>query len=105
MDFRATTGDPVKATAYGKVISSGRNGGYGNMVEIDHGNGLTTRYAHMSRLLVSEGDEVEPGATIGLAGSTGRSTGPHLHYEVRKDSGAVDPAAFIRAGRKIEDLL
>jgi murein DD-endopeptidase MepM/ murein hydrolase activator NlpD len=105
MDFRASVGDPVKATAFGKVVSSGRNGGYGNMVEIDHGNGLTTRYAHMSRLLVSEGDDVEPGTVVGLAGSTGRSTGPHLHYEVRKDSGAVDPSAFIRAGRKIEDLL
>jgi murein DD-endopeptidase MepM/ murein hydrolase activator NlpD len=105
MDFRASIGDPVKATAYGKVISSGRNGGYGNMVEIDHSNGLATRYAHMSRLLVSEGDEVEPGTVVGLAGSTGRSTGPHLHYEVRKENIAVDPAAFIRAGRKIEDLL
>jgi murein DD-endopeptidase MepM/ murein hydrolase activator NlpD len=105
MDFRASIGDPVKATAAGKVISAGRNGGYGNMVEISHGNGLTTRYAHMSRLLVSEGDEVEPGAIIGLAGSTGRSTGPHLHYEVRKENTAVDPAAFVRAGRKIEDLL
>jgi murein DD-endopeptidase MepM/ murein hydrolase activator NlpD len=105
MDFRASIGDPVKATATGKVVSAGRNGGYGNMVEISHGNGLTTRYAHLSRILVSQGDDVNPGTIVGLAGSTGRSTGPHLHYEVRRENTAVDPSAFIRAGRKIEDLL
>lgn len=105
MDFRGATGSPVKVTAAGKVVSAGRNGGYGNMVEIDHGNGLRTRYAHMSQILVSEGEEVTTGTVIGLVGSTGRSTGPHLHYEVRKDGDAVDPAAFIRAGRKIAALL
>jgi murein DD-endopeptidase MepM/ murein hydrolase activator NlpD len=75
------------------------------MVEIEHGNGLTTRYAHMSRIYVSEGDQVTPGMEVGAVGSTGRSTGPHLHYEVRKDGAALDPATFIRAGRKIQDLL
>jgi murein DD-endopeptidase MepM/ murein hydrolase activator NlpD len=105
MDFRGAIGAPIKAAASGKVISAGRNGGYGNMVEIEHGNGLTTRYAHMSRIYVSEGDEVTSGMEVGAVGSTGRSTGPHLHYEVRKDGAAVDPATFIRAGRKIQDLL
>lgn len=105
IDFRGNIGSPIKATASGKVISAGRNGGYGNMVEIDHGNGLTTRFAHMSRIYVSEGDDVRAGMVIGAVGSTGRSTGPHLHYEVRKSGLALDPITFIRAGRKIEDLL
>jgi murein DD-endopeptidase MepM/ murein hydrolase activator NlpD len=105
MDFRAAIGDPIRATAAGKVISAGRNGGYGNMVEIEHTSGLTTRYAHMSRIDVAEGDAVAAGDLIGAAGSTGRSTGPHLHYEVRRNGDAINPAMFIRAGRKIEDLL
>jgi murein DD-endopeptidase MepM/ murein hydrolase activator NlpD len=73
-------------------------GGYGNMVEIDHGNGLATRYGHMSEILVEEGEEVEAGAALGRIGSTGRSTGPHLHYEVRVDGEPVDPTRFLRAG-------
>ena len=105
MDFRATIGDPIRATAAGKVISAGRNGGYGNMVEIEHAGGLTTRYAHMSRMDVVEGETVAAGDVVGAAGSTGRSTGPHLHYEVRRNGDAINPAMFIRAGRKIEDLL
>jgi murein DD-endopeptidase MepM/ murein hydrolase activator NlpD len=105
MDFRGAIGDPIRATAAGKVISAGRNGGYGNMVEIEHANGLTTRYAHMSRIDVAEGDVVASGDLVGAVGSTGRSTGPHLHYEVRRNGDAINPAMFIRAGRKIEDLL
>lgn len=105
MDFRGSMGAPIKATASGKVIFAGRNGGYGNMVEIEHGSGFTTRYAHMSQIYVSDGDDIEPGMIVGAVGSTGRSTGPHLHYEVRKNGNAVDPVTFIRAGRKIEDLL
>ena len=67
------------------------------MVEIDHGFGITTRYAHMSSIAVNDGDQVEKGAVIGHVGSTGRSTGPHLHYEVRIDDDATDPMRFVRA--------
>ena len=73
-------------------------GGYGNMVEIDHGNNLVTRYGHMSQVLATEGEMVKAGAVIGRIGSTGRSTGPHLHYEVRVDGEPVDPERFLRAG-------
>ena len=76
-------------------------GGYGIMVEIDHGNGLATRYAHMSEALVEEGQEVAKGAVLGRIGSTGRSTGPHLHYEVRIDGEPVDPERFLRAGAEL----
>lgn len=101
IDFRDEYGAPIRATAAGKVVTAGPNGGYGNMVEIDHGNGLSTRYAHMSAVSVSEGQSVEAGAIVGKLGSTGRSTGPHLHYEVRIDDEAVDPARFLRAGGKL----
>jgi murein DD-endopeptidase MepM/ murein hydrolase activator NlpD len=102
IDFRAPTGSPVRATASGKVVEAGWVGGYGNMVEIDHGNGLTTRYAHLSSIAVSLGDTVARGATIGRVGSTGRSTGPHLHYETRVDGDPADPVKFIRAGQKLQ---
>ncbi|WP_244491056.1 M23 family metallopeptidase [Paramesorhizobium deserti] len=105
IDFRAHRGQNVTATAGGIVTKAGRNGGYGNMVEIDHGNGFTSRYAHLSRVLVSENEKVSFGAVIGEAGSTGRSTGPHLHYEVRRNGKAVNPANFLKTGRQIEKLL
>jgi murein DD-endopeptidase MepM/ murein hydrolase activator NlpD len=98
LDFRASTGDPVRATANGKVESAGWSGGYGRMVEIDHGNGLSTRYGHLSEINVKVGDPVKIGQIIGEVGSTGRSTGPHLHYETRIDGEAVDPQKFLRAG-------
>lgn len=101
VDFRDAYGAPVRATSAGKVISAGRNGGYGNMVEIDHGAGITTRYAHMSAILVSEGQHVEAGTVVGRLGSTGRSTGPHLHYEVRIDDDPVDPMRFLRTGARL----
>jgi murein DD-endopeptidase MepM/ murein hydrolase activator NlpD len=101
LDFRAATGDPVRATANGKVISSGWSGGYGRMVEIDHGNGLATRYGHMSEINVRVGDTIKIGQVIGAVGSTGRSTGPHLHYETRIDGEAVDPQKFLRAGVRL----
>lgn len=105
MDFSGKTGTPIKAAGAGKVIRAGWNGGYGRMVEIDHGNGLTTRYAHMSRISVKVGEHVEPGSVIGKVGSSGRSTGPHLHYEVRKSGEAVNPLRFIKAGRNVARLL
>ena len=101
LDFRAATGDPVRATANGKVVSSGWLGGYGRMVEIDHGNGLSTRYGHLSEIHVRVGDVVKIGQVIGAVGSTGRSTGPHLHYETRIDGDAVDPQKFLRAGVRL----
>jgi murein DD-endopeptidase MepM/ murein hydrolase activator NlpD len=101
LDFRASTGDPVRATANGKVASSGWAGGYGRMVEIDHGNGLSTRYGHLSEINVKVGDTIRIGQVIGAVGSTGRSTGPHLHYETRIDGEAVDPQKFLRAGVRL----
>jgi murein DD-endopeptidase MepM/ murein hydrolase activator NlpD len=101
LDFRASTGDPVRATAYGKVIAAGWQGGYGKMVEIDHGNTLSTRYGHLSEINVKVGDIVRIGQVIGAVGSTGRSTGPHLHYETRIDGDAVDPQKFLRAGVRL----
>jgi murein DD-endopeptidase MepM/ murein hydrolase activator NlpD len=101
LDFRAGTGDPVRATANGKVVSSGWAGGYGRMVEIDHGNGLSTRYGHLSEINVKVGDQIKIGQVIGAVGSTGRSTGPHLHYETRIDGEAVDPQKFLRAGVRL----
>jgi murein DD-endopeptidase MepM/ murein hydrolase activator NlpD len=101
LDFRAASGDPVRATANGKVASSGWAGGYGRMVEIDHGNGLSTRYGHLSEINVKVGDLIKIGQVIGEVGSTGRSTGPHLHYETRIDGEAVDPQKFLRAGVRL----
>ena len=101
LDFRAASGDPVRATANGKVVSSGWAGGYGRMVEIDHGNGLSTRYGHLSEIGVRVGDQIKIGQVIGAVGSTGRSTGPHLHYETRIDGEAVDPQKFLRAGVRL----
>lgn len=101
LDFRAATGDPIRATANGKVSSAGWAGGYGQMVEVDHGNGLATRYGHMSKILVKVGDPIKIGQVIGLVGSTGRSTGSHLHYETRIDGEAVDPQKFLRAGVRL----
>jgi len=105
IDFRATTGTPVLAAASGTVRVAATNGGYGKMVEIDHGNGLTTRYAHMSQIGVSVGQTITGGQQLGLTGSTGRSTGPHLHFEVRKGGSAIDPSRFIAAGRTLAAYL
>lgn len=91
IDLAGHTGDPFVAAASGKVVSAGWGGGYGNMIVIDHGNGVTTRYAHASKLLVSVGKSVSKGQTIGLVGSTGNSTGPHLHFEVIINGSTVNP--------------
>ena len=98
VDLGGTMGMPVHATAPGRVTFAGTNGGYGRMVEIDHGQGLVTRYAHLSRLMVRPGDRVHYGQTIGLMGSSGRSTGVHVHYEVLVDGKPRDPMKFIQAG-------
>jgi murein DD-endopeptidase MepM/ murein hydrolase activator NlpD len=98
MDFRGNVGDPIHATAAGKVVKAGWEGGYGQMVEIDHGEGLSTRYGHLSEIDVSVGQSVRVGQVIGHMGSTGRSTGPHLHYETRINGEAVNPEKFLSAG-------
>ncbi len=105
MDIKAPMGFPVHATGSGKVTKAGWNGGYGKMVEISHGNGLITRYAHMSRVKVKIGQWVTSGTIVGKVGSTGRSTGPHLHYEVRHRGKPQNPARYVRAGAKIKSLL
>jgi murein DD-endopeptidase MepM/ murein hydrolase activator NlpD len=102
IDFRGDVGDPIRATAAGTVTAAGWSGGYGKMVEIDHGNGLATRYGHLSQIDVDVGDKVRIGQIIGRLGSTGRSTGPHLHYETRIDGEAVDPQKFLNAGAKLD---
>ena len=98
VDLAEAEGAEIHAAAAGRVAHAGPAGGYGIMVEIDHGNGLATRYAHMSEALVEEGQAVDKGAVLGKLGSTGRSTGPHLHYEVRVDGEPVDPELYLRAG-------
>jgi murein DD-endopeptidase MepM/ murein hydrolase activator NlpD len=98
VDLVQDYGSEIRATAGGRVTHAGPMGGYGDMVEVDHGNGLVTRYGHMSEILVAEGQQVTAGAVLGRLGSTGRSTGPHLHYEVRVDGEPVDPQRFLAAG-------
>ncbi|SHI90682.1 M23 family metallopeptidase [Propionispora hippei] len=95
LDIAVGTGTPVVATADGKVVQSGWAGGYGNLVKIDHGNGLETLYGHNDKVAVTVGQEVKKGQIISYAGSTGNSTGPHVHYEIRKSGTAVDPVAYL----------
>src|SRR5438128_5940956 len=95
IDIAAPAGGPVKAPLAGKVIFSGKAAGYGNMVEVDHGDGLVTRYAHNSVNLVAAGDQVQAGQSIALVGRTGHSTGSHLHFEVRKAGKPIDPGILL----------
>ncbi|HUG46755.1 MAG TPA: M23 family metallopeptidase [Sphingomicrobium sp.] len=98
IDLAGPTGTPIHATADGVVARAGWNsGGYGNIIEIDHGRGITTRYAHLSKMNVQAGERVSRGQVIGKMGSTGRSTGSHLHYEVRIDNRPVNPIPFMRS--------
>ncbi|MFL5231057.1 MAG: M23 family metallopeptidase [Microvirga sp.] len=101
LDFKAEYGADARATAAGTVAAAEYSGGYGRMVEIDHGNGLSTRYAHLSSIRVVAGQKVAAGALVGHVGSTGRSTGAHLHYETRIDGVPVDPRRFLRAGARL----
>jgi len=105
LDFRGETGEAIRATAAGTVTHTGWSGGYGKMVEIDHGNGLSTRYGHLSSIDVEAGHSVRAGQIVGRMGSTGRSTGPHLHYETRIDGEAVDPQRFLRAGLRLAGVI
>jgi murein DD-endopeptidase MepM/ murein hydrolase activator NlpD len=101
LDFAGPWGAPIAATAPGTVVWAGPKGGYGNLVEIDHGYGIHTRYGHLSAILVRVGARVSQGAPIGRLGSTGRSTGPHVHYEVWYDDVVRNPSNFIEAGRHV----
>jgi murein DD-endopeptidase MepM/ murein hydrolase activator NlpD len=101
VDLKGEPGDVARATAAGRVTTASYQGGYGLLVEIDHGNGLATRYGHLSAIEVNEGQTVEAGETVGRIGTTGRSTGPHLHYEVRIAGEAVDPQRYLRAGVRL----
>ena len=104
LDFRGPLGAPIHAAAAGKVSFVGVKSGYGNVVEISHGNGLMTRYAHMSRWKARVGQDVAAGDVIGAIGNTGRSTGPHLHFEVRINDRAVNPRPFLeRAPNVLEE--
>lgn len=98
LDFPGDVGTPIHAAAGGVVVVQEYHHAYGNMVEVDHGNGLITRYAHSSRVLVNKGDIVKRGQKIAEVGSTGRSTGPHLHFEVWFNGVAQDPQRFLTAG-------
>jgi murein DD-endopeptidase MepM/ murein hydrolase activator NlpD len=97
LDFRAPYGAPIHAAADGTVSFVGTKSGYGNVVEVSHGNGMITRYAHMSRFASRVGQDVKAGDVIGRIGNSGRSTGPHLHFEVRINGNAVNPRPFLES--------
>ncbi|MCC6776403.1 MAG: M23 family metallopeptidase [Hyphomicrobiales bacterium] len=105
LDLQGDTGDAVRATADGKVTTAGWSGGYGKVVDVDHGNGISTRYGHLSAVEVQVGQTVKIGQLLGRVGSTGRSTGPHLHYETRVSGKPVDPQRFLRAGQKLQSSI
>ncbi|HEV7645600.1 MAG TPA: M23 family metallopeptidase [Pyrinomonadaceae bacterium] len=95
MDIDGEQGEIAYAAGGGTVIKAGRQGGYGNMIEVDHGNGITSRYGHLSRIDVAIGDKISRGDQLGAIGTTGRSTGPHLHFEVRFNDEALNPRRFL----------
>ena len=105
VDFRGQPGELVRATAAGRVTTAGYQGGYGLMVEIDHGKGFITRYGHLSAIEANTGDFVQPGEVVGRIGTTGRSTGPHLHYEIRIAGEATDPMRYLRAGERLGSVI
>jgi murein DD-endopeptidase MepM/ murein hydrolase activator NlpD len=95
MDIRGPIGGQVKATAKGTVAFAGQKNGFGNCIILKHGNGFTTLYGHLSKILVTAGQQIEIGQQIGLIGSTGRSTGPHLHYEIQHNGQKINPESFL----------
>ncbi|HEY7243336.1 MAG TPA: M23 family metallopeptidase [Xanthobacteraceae bacterium] len=105
IDLHGRSGDPVHASADGTVTAAGWSGGYGRVVDVDHGGGLSTRYAHLSAINVQVGQRIKAGHIVGRLGSTGRSTGPHLHYETRVKGEAVDPYKFLRAETKLAGII
>lgn len=106
VDLAGGEGDAIRAAGGGVVRQAGPRGGYGNAIELDHGGGLTTVYAHASELLVAEGDVVTPGQAIARVGHSGRATGPHLHFEVRQGGTPVDPSRALKIYRlRADDLI
>jgi len=105
LDFAAPRGTTVYSAGRGVISFVGTRSGYGNVVEITHANGLITRYAHLSGFLSEEGQAVNTGTPIAKVGSTGRSTGPHLHFEVRREDNAINPKAFLEAGKRLQAML
>jgi len=103
IDIRGKKGEKIYATADGVVLKSFRNGGYGNYITIDHGNGYTTAYAHLHKYLVHKGDRVTRGQVIGLVGNTGRSTGPHLHYEIALNNNTINPHNFMKVASLLDN--
>jgi murein DD-endopeptidase MepM/ murein hydrolase activator NlpD len=101
LDLSGPAGSRIYATAPGKVSAAGRNGAYGNMVDVEHGFGITTRYGHLSQVLVSPGQMVKKGDVVGIQGSTGRSTGQHLHYEVRYHDRPLNPQSFLKVAQNV----
>jgi murein DD-endopeptidase MepM/ murein hydrolase activator NlpD len=104
-DFGGPRNAPVLATAPGTVVEARRSGAYGLLVEIDHGMGIRTRYAHLKKVSVRKGQKVGVRDRVGIMGSTGRSTGAHLHYEIRVDGRALDPKSFLKAGDQLQQLV
>ena len=100
IDIAVNAGTPVVATADGRVVQSGPFGGYGNLVQIDHGNGITTLYGHNSQIAVNIGQSVKKGQVVSYAGSTGNSTGPHVHYEVRENDASIDPWKYLVSNKQ-----
>lgn len=105
IDISQPTGTPVKPLTSGVVTFAGNDGGYGLMVEIDHGNGLTSRYAHLSKLLVHKGEQINPSRPIGQVGRTGLTTGPHLHLEIHRQNTAIDPLTVLNRKQIETDIL
>ena len=101
IDFADDRGTPILVTGQGKVIYAGPRGTFGNFVEIDHGYGVTSRYAHLHKVLVTVGQVVQPGQKIALMGNTGRSTGTHLHYEIKIGDDRRNPLTFIKAAKHV----
>lgn len=105
IDYPAPTGTKVFSAGDGKVIFAGRRSGYGNLIEVDHGGGIITRYGHLSAILVQTGQNITAGFAIGKVGSTGRSTGPHLHFEIRRNQSAVNPASFLAVSKELHEFI
>ena len=103
VDVAAPMGAPIKAVWDGTVVSAGERGGYGNAIEVDHGNGIHTLYGHASRVDVKPGDRISAGAQLGEVGTSGRSTGPHLHLELRVNGRPSDPTAALKAYRNRDE--
>ena len=105
IDFPWPTGATVKSAGDGKVVYVGQINGYGNVIDIDHGGGIVTRYGHLSAFIATQGELVKTGTPIARVGSTGRSTGPHLHFEVRRNDQPVDPTYYLAVGTRLAHFL